>query len=92
MDNLATYMANKQAADARLKVYHQVLEEDSLRPMELQESFLKRLLKDNKETEYGKRQNNAHIKQDRIAAENQHNQPGRKVADPNQNQRQPFSY
>lgn len=55
MDNSATYMANKQAADAGLKVYHQVLEEDSLRPMGLQESFLMRLLKDNKETEYGRR-------------------------------------
>ena len=49
-----TLMANQKSAEAGLPVFKEILEEESKRPMEIQEKFLMQLIRDNENTEYGK--------------------------------------
>ncbi len=49
-----TLMANQKSAEAGLPVYEEILNEDSKRPMEMQEQFLMQLIRDNENTVYGK--------------------------------------
>ena len=60
-ENSKTLMMNQQSAEAGRGVFKEVLEEESKRPMELQEELLFSLLQDNKDTEYGKKYDFASI-------------------------------
>ena len=50
-----TLMANKGSAEAGRSVYLSVVNDESKKPMELQESFLMQLIRDNENTEIGKK-------------------------------------
>ena len=50
-----TLMANKGSAEAGRSVYLSVVNDESKKPMELQESFLMQLIRDNDNTEIGKK-------------------------------------
>mgnify|MGYP002868345637 CR=1 FL=1 len=55
MKNDLTLMANKQSAEAGRGVYLNVLNEETKIPMKLQEQFLMQLIRDNENTEFGKK-------------------------------------
>ena len=57
-----TFQMNEAAANAGRDIFKNVLEEESKRPMELQEELIMTLLRDNQDTEYGKKYDFASIK------------------------------
>ena len=57
-----TFQKNSEGAELGRSVYLKVRDEESKRPMELQEELLMQLLQDNKDTEYGRKYDFASIK------------------------------
>ncbi len=61
MSDSLTLKANKESAEAGRSVYHSVVNEETKNPGQLQKKLLMDLLKDNADTEYGKKYDFANI-------------------------------
>lgn len=61
MSDSLTLKVNKESAEAGRSVYHSVVNEETKNPGQLQEKLLMDLLKDNADTEYGKKYDFANI-------------------------------